>query len=111
VRAAQTADPIGRVLKLAVREWPLLQSEVEPRQTSRGLKELGDAGAAVFVGHEPHLSGWIADLAAGPQGMRCVMKKAGAACVEIGEVPPPAGSGTLRWLLTPKQLALIGRPE
>jgi len=35
-------------------------------------------------------------------------KKAAVACVELEKIPPPRGSGTLRWHLTPKQLALIG---
>ena len=39
--------------------------------------------------------------------MRCLMKKGGVASIELERVPPPRGSGTLRWLMNPKHLALI----
>ncbi|MBI4343150.1 MAG: phosphohistidine phosphatase SixA [Candidatus Omnitrophica bacterium] len=111
VRAAQTAEEVARALgvRAPVRELDALRSEVEPRETSVALRGFAGHERLLCVGHEPHLSAWLSELVAGPGGMRCVFKKGGAACVEIEQVPPPSGSGTLRWILTPKQLALIGQ--
>ena len=110
LRAAQTAEQVRRRLDeaLEVRELDALQPESTSRHTSLALRGLDGHAELLFVGHEPHLSGWLAELIA-PKGLRCDFKKAGVACVEIGRVPPPAGSGTLRWFLTPRQLRLIGQ--
>ena len=106
VRAAQTAEEVAHVLggKVAVKTLDELRAEAEPRDTSQALKALANHGHVLLVGHEPHLSAWLAELTGG----RCLMKKAGVACVEIDKAPPAAGSGTLRWLMTPKQLIAIG---
>ena len=106
VRAAQTAEEAAHVLgaNVAVKTLDQLRAEAEPRDTSQALKALAGYSHALLVGHEPHLSGWLAELTGG----RCLMKKAGVACVDINDVPPAAGSGTLRWLMTPKQLIAVG---
>ena len=111
VRAAQTAEHVARVfgIRVPIREFEWLRPDIAPADASRNLKVLAAHQGVLCVGHEPHLSGWVAELCAGSGGMRCLMKKAGAACIEIETVPPRQGSGTLRWLLTPKQLTLIGR--
>jgi len=106
VRAAQTAEEAAAILggKVIVKHLDALRAEVEPRETSLALRALPDHGHVLLIGHEPHLSGWLAELT----GARCVMKKAGVACVEVDRVPPVTGGGTLRWLMTPKQLMAIG---
>jgi phosphohistidine phosphatase len=110
LRAGQTAEEVRRVLgeRVAVSEFEALRAEAEPAASSLSLKTVAEHAHVLLIGHEPHLSAWIAELTAGRGGMRCLMKKAGVACIEVERVPPPAGSGTLRWLMTPKQLALIG---
>ena len=110
LRAAQTAEQVGRVLgyRRDIKALDALRSEAKPSETSEALAAFAAHARLLLVGHEPHLSAWIAELTAGRGGMRCLMKKAGVACVEIERVPPPAGSGTLRWLLMPKHLALVG---
>lgn len=61
----------------------------------------------VLVGHEPYLSGLISLLLSGGSQMSVVMKKAGLCKLSIEELE--AGRcATLEWLLTPKQLCLIG---
>ena len=109
-RAAQTAQQVARVfgLRMPVREMAELRSEANPSETSRALTGLAAHEHVVLVGHEPHLSAWIAELVAEHGAMRCLMKKGGMACVEIDQVPPQQGSGLLRWLMTSKQLIMIG---
>ncbi len=111
VRAIQTAERVAKVLgpHLTVKEVPELRGEARPAETSLALKSLAMYERVLCVGHEPHLSAWLAELVAGRQSMTCQMKKAGVACVEADLIPPPAGSATLRWLMTPKQLTLIGK--
>ena len=108
-RAVQTAEQ-------AARAWPALPAittldallpEAPPQETSRTLRAWAGADELILVGHEPHLSLWLAELVA-PGGLRCDFKKAGVACVEIDRVPPPAGSGTLRWFMTPKMMGKLG---
>lgn len=108
LRAAQTAEVLARGLDYTkvVRHVETLRAEADPRETSQSLRPFESYERVAFVGHEPHLSAWLAELVS-KQGMQCIMKKGGVACVEIARVPPPIGSGTLRWLLTPKHLGLM----
>ncbi len=111
VRAVQTAAEVARVLgyQASIKELDALRAECAPAETSQALEVFKGHAHVLLVGHEPHLSAWIAELTAGKSSMRCQMKKAGVACIEVERVPPPAGSGTLLWLMTPKQLSAIGR--
>jgi phosphohistidine phosphatase len=108
LRALQTAEQLARVydMRNGIKQIDGLHPEVEPSETSAVLRAYSMYEHVVLVGHEPHLSGWLAELVA-QSGMRCMMKKGGVACVEIGRIPPPTGSGMLRWLMTPKQLSRI----
>ena len=110
VRAIQTAEEFIRAWggRLAIKELDALRSEVDPKMTSLALKRTDIDGDLLLVGHEPHLSAWIAELVSSTSHAHCVMKKAGVACVEIERIPPARGSGMLRWLMTPKSLMLLG---
>ena len=110
VRAVQTAAQVARVYgwRQPFEELEALQPDADPPQTSLALKALKEREHVLLVGHEPHLGAWLGLLIGGPSGARCQMKKASVACVEVDHAPPIAGSGELRWLLTSKQLALIG---
>ena len=111
LRATQTAAPVAQVFTLAggVQKLAALQPEADPRSTSAALVGYSGAQHVVLVGHEPHMSAWLSWLVVQQGALRCDFKKAGMACVEIDRVPPAQGSGTLRWFMTPKQLACIGR--
>ena len=113
LRAAQTSREVAGVFgaRARVKELDALRADVDPRDTSRALAQLDAHERVVLVGHEPHLGRWLAELVAADGRIQCVIKKGGIACVEVKRVPPPPGSGTLRWLMTPKQLSLIGRSE
>ena len=110
-RAAQTAEEVRRVLSSEIEIMTLdeLRAEANPEETSFALRSFSAHDHLLTVGHEPHCSAWIAELVADSGGMRCLMKKGGLACIELERIPPPRGSGTLRWLMAPKQLALIGK--
>lgn len=109
-RAVETAEEAAQVWSssLPIKTLEALTPEAPAKQTSLALKAWASQDALILVGHEPHLSLWLAELVA-PGGLRCDFKKAGVACVELDQVPPPSGSGTLRWFMTPKALAKIGQ--
>ena len=111
VRAVQTAEPIARAFDLdgKLRKLDALQPEADPAETSGTLRGMAAHQHVVLVGHEPHMSAWLGWLVGGPGGIRCEFKKGGMACVDIDRLPPSPGHGTLRWFMTPKQLALIGQ--
>ena len=111
VRAVETAQEFRRAFDdgLPLREMPEMRSEADPKSTSAALKMFSVEDHVAVVGHEPHISAWLSLLVAGQEdALRCQFKKAAVACVDIDHVPPSAGSGTLRWFLTSKQLQLIG---
>lgn len=63
--------------------------------------------AIAIVGHEPHLSSLVTWLMAGPHDSRLQLKKGGACLLEF-DAAPRRDSGTLLWLLTPRQLRALG---
>ncbi len=109
-RALQTAEQVGRVLgpRIPLQRLDALRGDARLADTSAALSALKRHRRLLLVGHEPHLSAWLAELVAGQEGCRCLLKKGGVACIEVDRVPPAAGRGTLRWLMTPKQLTAIG---
>jgi phosphohistidine phosphatase SixA len=63
--------------------------------------------SVLLVGHEPSLSGFIWLLVAGGRDASIVMKKGGLAKLTIGSLHH-GRCAVLEWLLTPKQLVLMG---
>lgn len=110
LRAKETAQEAAKVLGLSapLKELSSLRPESNPELTCADLKSF-QGEALLFVGHEPHMSRWVAWLVDTDGNMNCLMKKAGVACVEVEQLPPSKGSGILRWLMTPKQLSIIGK--
>ncbi len=96
IRARQTADILGAQLGIAVQ----VRDEVGPGFNLNGIaaltREVDQAGAVLFVGHEPDLSLTIASLTGG----RVVMKKGSFARVDVTAFQPFRGE--LVWLITPK---------
>lgn len=60
-----------------------------------------------IVGHEPHLSGLVTWLLTGSGEARIELKKGGACLLDFG-ANIRRGSGTLLWLMTPRQLRRLG---
>ena len=110
VRAVQTAEEVRRVFghgtEVALLE--ALRAEMSPDHTSLALRPFRARCHLLAVGHEPHCSAWIEALISAQGTMRCLVKKGGVACIDLEQLTPTRGSGTLRWLMTARQLALIG---
>jgi phosphohistidine phosphatase len=107
VRAVQTAQllaaayglPEPQTTRALVPGIPLPEFEAWARQ-------FGDTQCVAVVGHEPHLSTLATWLMTKSEASRVELKK-GAACLLEFPGPLRAGSATLRWLLSPRQLELI----
>jgi phosphohistidine phosphatase len=73
---------------------------------AEALAPYGPGDTVALVGHEPHLSGLLAELLGGSAAERLTFRKGGAALVDV-----PAGltgGGSLVWFLTPKLLRALG---
>lgn len=122
-RALETA----RIAEEGLRAPLVEANELAPGATLGGLLRVlqgtlqahEDAGRVLLVGHEPDFSQMIGELIAAPHPARLVLKKAGCGCVDLPRKAVKravtshdlSGEGTLRWLLTPSQLARLGGRE
>ncbi len=118
-RARETAELTAAGLGLstsAIREIDALQSGFDIEDLPAMLRTLGPARAVMLVGHEPDFSTIIGRLIA-KRSLAHVEIKKGACCrVQLDDdalrtaASPDAllGAGTLRWLLTARQLGMIG---
>ena len=68
------------------------------------------AGNIILVGHEPFMSRLISTLLTGQDGMALELKKAGFCRLSIEKLVF-GQCARLHWLLTPRQLARLGRPR
>jgi phosphohistidine phosphatase len=106
-RARQTADLLAAAFarKPKVVEMPALQPGVKARDVLRVLAPVGRQASIALVGHEPGLG----ELAALLVGFRTApeFKKGGVARIDVAILPPPPGSGTLQWWLTPRILRAL----
>jgi phosphohistidine phosphatase len=110
VRALRTAEILAEVYNSQkVFETARLAADA-------GLKEIMDevnenfsaAGEIVLVGHEPFMSRLISTLLTGEDGMDLELKKAGFCKLTIGKLVF-GKCARLNWLLTPRQLARLGK--
>ncbi len=102
-RADQTASIVQKknALPPPVASEHLLNGS-DQRQLFKQLELLG-VQSALLVGHEPHLSETISMLLCGDREAGIEMKKCGIALVET-PATIEAGSGRLRWLLSPETI-------
>jgi phosphohistidine phosphatase len=106
LRAAQTADILAEVLQMTADELPELAGDRTPEELLKALE--GPRGRQILVGHEPLLGNTIGRLVSGAAPFRIELKKSGVCAVRVQE-PPTDESATLLWLLTSKQLRMIGK--
>lgn len=110
VRARQTAEIVAEALR--ARKKLEFSDALVPAGSFKQLIELLNhlqppPGNVVLVGHEPFLSELISLLVAGPGGAAVVMKKGGLCKLSI-QALHAGRCATFNWLLTPKQMALMG---
>jgi phosphohistidine phosphatase len=108
-RARQTADLLAAAWpkKPKVVELPALQPGVKPREVLKALEPSARQASVALVGHEPGLGELAALLVAFKTPPD--FKKGGVARIDVALLPPPAGSGTLQWWLTPRLLRALAR--
>jgi phosphohistidine phosphatase len=110
-RAVETARILAREFEMedAVELEPRLAGGDPPEEIVRGLRDHRGAGCLLLVGHEPGLGMTASTLLSGSPGLvRLRFKKAGAAGIAVGSLPPRS-TGELLWFLTPRQLRDLGR--
>jgi phosphohistidine phosphatase len=111
VRARETAAIVARAF--AAENRLQLSETLAPRGSTRQLVELLHRLAppwedVLLVGHEPYLSRWISLMVSGDENFAVTLKKGGLCRVSVTELKH-GKCGSLEWLLTPKQMALIAR--
>ncbi len=117
VRARQTAEIVGEVFHLQVNEHEALSPGFGLAQLAGLLTIFTEARGLMLVGHEPDFSTLIGRLIV-PRGEAQVILKKGACCaLDLPDETPDqdhaakqlAGSATLLWLMTARQLGMIAR--
>ena len=102
-----------RTAEIAASAWGRLTPEKTPALLGGSLADLAKALAphgalatVALVGHEPHLSGVLAQLLGSRAAERLTFRKGGAALVDVSA--DLTGGGNLVWFLTPKLLRALG---
>jgi len=110
LRALRTAEILAEAYdskKLFVTRH--LAADAEPREVVAEIMEnFGALENIALVGHEPYLSGLISVLLTGRPGMKIDFKKAALCKLSVEELRF-GDCATLCWLLTPRQLARLGK--
>lgn len=108
LRAQQTAQVIAEVFHAEDRiaEIPELAPESSIQELLSSLAAYRESKRLLFVGHQPLLGEIASFLLSGEKGLEMDFKKGGICCIEVDSLPPK--KAVLRWLLTPKQLRLLG---
>jgi phosphohistidine phosphatase len=105
VRAVQTAEIVAEAYGREVGETTTsLMPDAPLEEFEKWCAGVGAKKLVAVVGHEPHLSTLVTWLLSGKYDSCVRLKKAGAALLEFGS-EVHRDSGTLAWLLTPRQLA------
>jgi len=109
LRARQSAEIIAAAIGLESRleEVSGLAPESTVELLIAGLARYHDRQQLLMVGHEPLLSKTISSLVCGGHGLEIDLRKGSLCRIEIDALPP-SSPAILHWLLTPKQLRLLG---
>ena len=110
VRAAKTAEIFHDVLKIGkVQTTESLISEADPVDVIHEIEnKYSKHKSIVLVGHEPHMSDLMSILLSGKPDMSIDFKKSGFAKLCIDNLKP-GKCACLKWLMTPRQLALLAK--
>jgi phosphohistidine phosphatase len=109
VRAKETAEPVAQALghSRPLLVTPNLNPSADPRQVLAELKRLKGNGAALLVGHMPHLGSVFGRLLTGKDHLEVPMKKASLAAFDCGS-DPTSGGAELRFYLPARVLEGLG---
>ena len=111
VRARQTAEIVAEALGLEsqLQEISGLAPESSVENLLLGLTRFQNREHLILVGHQPLLGETAAFLLHGKDRppLDIALKKGSMCALEVDSLPP-GKPGTLHWLLTPKQLRLLG---
>lgn len=112
VRAAQTAAIVMKAMSLP-KEALIVSAHLAPggsrRELIREINDLApDSENMVLVGHEPDLSELIGLLCSGSAAASIRLKKGSLAKLEVERLRH-GRCAALAWLLSPKQLRLVGK--
>ena len=110
LRARQTAEVVAQSLRLEQRLAcsEELAPDGRPKSLIRQLQDWGPAPENILlVGHEPYLSQLIAWLISDGAATSIELKKGGLGKLEMDALRS-GRCATLAWLLTPKQMKLMG---
>ncbi|MGB7758123.1 MAG: phosphohistidine phosphatase SixA [Salinisphaera sp.] len=108
LRARQTAEILAGYLDdPPVDEADVLAPPVDMEALDEWLHTHFGERRVMLVGHEPDLATWVSWSLTRQRDRLLAFKKAGAALLEFPGAPD-GGTGTLRWLLTAKQLRALG---
>ncbi|MFN0138132.1 MAG: phosphohistidine phosphatase SixA [Phycisphaerae bacterium] len=111
VRAKQTASVVAEELRVdpsRIRESANLEPDADAGAILRELAEGHPLDAVLLVGHEPHVSRLLVRCIAGSErALHIPFKKAALAQVEV-DPHSTRPRGQLMFLLTPKQLRMVG---
>ncbi len=111
-RARQTADILAAEFSLtkSIHEEPALQPQADVARIIDPLRKAPKTARIALIGHEPHLGHLATFLLTGLKTGALEFRKGGAACIELKSLRRPI-RGTLHWLLTPRQMRRIRKPE
>lgn len=108
VRAVETHEALRAVYgkKVESSTTDTLEPERSPDDFAQWLRSQKRGDVVAAVGHEPQLSTLVTWFMTGSDDSRVQLKKGGACLLDF-EDQPAKDRATMRWLLTPKQLAAM----
>jgi phosphohistidine phosphatase len=111
VRAVETAEIVADALGFSNKE--IIQTDrLAPGASADELfaeiKSHTGIESVALVGHEPDLGELVAKIVLGDDRFSIELKKGSICCVNVVETVPSFRGG-LAWLMTPKQLRLLGK--
>lgn len=98
VRAVETGEIFGRVLKREPTVTRKLEPGFEPRALAEEVQDLANGGGVVVIGHQPDMSTFISYLISPAHAATVAMETCAIAAIQLPANDPPR----LRWLLTPE---------
>lgn len=107
VRSVESAEIVGSIYRSEIVTLDSLAPDQKPDEVVRWLRDQRPAQTVALVGHEPHLGTLVGYLLTERRASFIDLKKGGACLLDLTD-PPKPGGGTLKWLLTRRELRCLG---